>query len=261
VNYLYILTVAVTFWTSLPWQTKAGPALAFEAAIIKENKDPSAPSKRGCSETGSNIPKGRCQARNIWMRSIIALAYGISVDDVGDRIFNRPSWIESERYDLEAKAENSNASTEELESMLQTLLAERLKLKVHFEMRNLEQFTLVVGKNGPTLHESDGHAPFEVKTRLVSEGASKPFYKATATNSTITAFLSYIKPTFGHRILDNTALRGHYDFELTWASDASDFVTSPIDLAFQQQLAFRLESKKVPTSVLVIDHIERPSPN
>jgi uncharacterized protein (TIGR03435 family) len=113
------------------------------------------------------------------------------------------------------------------------------------------------------LHQSDGHAPFGVEVSRVSsaEGGSTPVYKATATNSTIALFLAYIKPTVGHRIFDKTLLGGRYDFELTWAANDLDFKNPPIDRAFQQQLGLRLESKKVPTSVLVIDHIERPSPN
>jgi uncharacterized protein (TIGR03435 family) len=183
------------------------------------------------------------------MRSIIALAYDIPAESIAQMVIG-PSWIASERYDLEAKAENDATPTAELRVMLQTLLAERVKLKVHFETRDIPGFILVVAKNGSKLQKStstDRHSLIGTSGRV------------TGKNARIAQLISSLTLRLGRTIVDQTNLDGGYDFLLTWTPDTEDPSGPSLFTALQEQLGLKLQSEKVPTNVLIVDHIERPS--
>lgn len=119
---------------------------SFEVASIK----PSAPDTRGMMKMGTS-PGGRYTASGITVKILIQQAY-----DLKDfQISGGPSWLTSERYDIVAKADMPNINRDQLKVLLQSLLAERFNLKVHRETKELPIYTLVVGKNGHKLHESE----------------------------------------------------------------------------------------------------------
>ena len=222
----------------------------------------------------------------------IQSAYGIFD---ADRISGAPSWPNSERFDIDAKMDGAaidalkNLSpadrTLARQQMLQKLLADRFKLTIHHETKELPAYTLVIAKTGSKLQEGKpgdtyangyrdsggrgGPGTVQIKGRggLVAQGA--PIVN-------LAGMLSWL---LGHNVVDRTGLTGKYDFTLQWTPDEGESpmlsnATSaanaqpPPDpngpslfMALQDQLGLKLESKKGPVEIIVIDHLERPSGN
>lgn len=134
---------------------------SFEVASVKPNNSrPSGPADitLGCHGTDSHspgmiVPLGRCIARFQPLRMVVALAYDIppaSMYPYQGEVLSGPSWMNSAVFDIEAKAE-APATQSELKAMLQTLLSERFKLKMHRETRELPVYALATTKNGQKL--------------------------------------------------------------------------------------------------------------
>ena len=130
------------------------PSPAFEVASVKPSS-PNSSSPFGGFPIIIPAPNGRLTATNVPLRLLVRMAY--SVQDF--QIDGGPSWQMSQRFDITAKAEDGTAATmQPLLPMLKTLLADRFKLKVHTETRELPVFALVIaredGKLGPSLKPS-----------------------------------------------------------------------------------------------------------
>jgi uncharacterized protein (TIGR03435 family) len=128
-------------------QQKATTApLSFEVASIKPSQ-----STPGIVMIGISTSGGRFTATGVTLRMLITRAY-----DIRDyQISGLPGWASSDRYDINAKAENPKATSAQIKLMLQSLLAERFNLKLHRETKKLPIYNLVVGKNGPKLKKSE----------------------------------------------------------------------------------------------------------
>ncbi len=284
-------------------QTPAAPASsepAFEVASIKPNKSGGRGMQIGIQ------PGGRFTAKNISLKKLIGMAYG--VEDF--LISGGPPWLDSERYDIDAKAEASSEgdmrkmSDEQMEAemdrrklMIQALLADRFKLTLHKDSKEFPIYALVIAKNGPKLKAAtaeelappeppdpknppkpDSKGMFKTRGRglrmgrgeLIGQGAQISFLADGLSNQ------------LGRTVLDQTGLKGNYDFELKWTPDESqgqmfkgpggpggpgDGPPPPdpngpsIFTAIQEQLGLKLETKKGPVEVLVIDHAEKASEN
>jgi bla regulator protein BlaR1 len=216
-------------------------------------------------------PGGRFTATNATLKMLIGFAY-----DLRDhQMAGGPSWLGSERYNVEAKADSatpippaSNGATMRL--MAQSFLAERFKLAVHHETKEEQVYELVVAKGGPKLKEATDTA--KGPQQGLGMGRGKVNGMAAAT-SLIARFLS---EQLGRSVIDKTGLTGKYDFALTWtpefgqqfpggdrpeAPPPTDANGPSIFTAIQEQLGLRLESAKGPVDVLVIDHAEKPDAN
>lgn len=183
-------------------QPAAGP-LAFEAASIAVNKS-------GGGRGGVRTDPERLTGRNATMKQLILYAY-----DVRNYQVSGPGWLDTERYDLEAKSEGS-ASTEQMRLMLRTLLADRFRLKAHRETKELPVYWLVVAKNGPKLRdEKEGDA-------LVKDGNLPPL-RAGANGMFLRGELAQLAEVLsrplGRPVLDKTGIKGRYFFQLEWALD------------------------------------------
>jgi uncharacterized protein (TIGR03435 family) len=260
----------------------AATAAVFEVASIK-------PDKSGSIVETMLFTPGGFTARGATVQMLIREAYGVEVNQIS----GAPSWLNSGKYDIEAKVDSSVA--EELrklspherkvegDRMLQALLAERFKLTLHRDTNNLPVYALMIAKNGPKLQESkpgdtypngfkgpDGHEGmhgllFTGKGQLTGQGVP------------IAILTQVLSEQLGRTVLDKTGLMSEYDFTLQWMPDVSQ--APPVGqqetdstpshessgpsmfTAIQDQLGLRLESKKGPVEVLVIDHVERPSEN
>ena len=267
-------------------QNTTAIAAVFEVAAIKPNKSGSDYNSLRGSPDGFT-------ATNITLRTLIREAY--AVED--HQITQTPSWLNSEKYDVQAKADKS--TIEELlklgpderklerQRMLQALLADRFKLSVHFETKQGPAYALVITKNGPKLHEAkpgesyangikgfDGLPIGPHRTRM----ASGELTVQALPMATVAQLLSM---HLGRTVLDKTGLMGNYDFTLQWTpaeretavfngpegsqlradSIPAEFSGPSIFAAVQEQLGLKLESQKGPVEILVIDHAERPSEN
>jgi uncharacterized protein (TIGR03435 family) len=231
------------------------PAPAFEAASIKPS--------RAEPNSGSGIPtsKGRISAYNVTLKRCIRGAY-----DVPESQIFGPKWIDEDRYDIEAKAAGP-ASDHELMKMLQALLSERFKLTFHRETRALPGYALVVGKTGIKAKRSQPDAESRSSSRTSARRV-----EIDAEACTMHQLALKLSEAVHLPVADLTAVEGTFDFKLGWTPDdmrAKPLGAVPTDLAggpsifeaLQEQLGLKLEARKVPTEVLVIDHAEKASEN
>jgi len=258
----------------------------FEVASIK-------PSRTGDDTVQLLMSPGKFTTRGETIKQIIKFAYDIKSDN---RLSGGPSWINSEKYDIEAKEEVSIAQkvqklpfeeqANQVRLMVQALLADRFKLKVSHETKDLPVYTLVVAKGGSKLKPTEVPPP-------ATDGTSAPNKQfrgfrmmgpgqLSATNIDV-SFLADIlsgQPELGRNVIDQTGLKGNYDWTLKWTPEetaamfkGADGSHAPADApppdssgpsiftALQEQLGLKLEPRKGPVETLVIDSIEKPSEN
>jgi uncharacterized protein (TIGR03435 family) len=226
--------------TSAQNGTSAEPQ--FEVASVK----PSAPGSRG--PTIYNPTRERFAITSITTKSLIAYAY-----DVRDfQVSGGPSWVGSKEYDIVAKPQGE-ASNERILAMARGLLAERFNLTLHHESKDMPVLALVVAKGGPRLQPSVGTGGPEVRGgrgRLVARKVTMGLLAAQLAGRVL-----------GRAVLDRTGIVGEFDVNLEWTPDESPDPGSSIFTALQEQLGLKLETQKGVVDVLVVDHVERPSPN
>jgi uncharacterized protein (TIGR03435 family) len=254
----------------------------FEVASIRSNKSESGFIMFGCHGTDSKFsgafgieppPLGRCVARRATLKSLIGEAYNLRGPDADKMISAGPNWLETDRFDVEAKAPEP-ATEGELHLMLQALLAERFQLKMHRSPKERGGCALVIAKGGPKLKASPAQEERKGLWRL----NGGPLVGQAASMSQLAKTLS---GPVGRPVTDETGLGGTYDFTLRWTPDESEpdwlaalppevraqlppreAPTGPsIFTALQEQLGLKLETRKVTIETLVIDHVERPSEN
>lgn len=223
----------------------------FEVASIK-------PSHSSSDESNVDSTKGgRLTCTNVSLKELIRLAFGVK----DYQIQGAPGWIDTDRYDIAAKAASpGNTNIEELKSLLRQLLADRFGMTFHRETRELPMYSLVVGKNGPKLTQ-DNDSPF-TRTRT---GCGH----LAGTRVTVDVLATMLSRLLEHDVLNRTGLLGKFDFKLDWTPDAGP-CPAPADApdlpsftaALQEQLGLKLESTKGEAAILIVDHLERrPSEN
>jgi len=227
--------------TSVDAQIEFTAARQFEVASIK----PSAPGTRG--PTIYNPTRERFALDGITLNSLIAYAY-----DVRDfQVSGGPSWLGSDQYNIVAKPQG-DVSNQNILEMARNLLAERFNLKLHRESKELSVLALTVAKGGPRLQSSEGTGP-EIrggKGRLILRNVTIGMFAAQLAGRVL-----------GRPVLDRTGITGEFDITLEWAPDESPNLGPSIFTAIQEKLGLKLESQKGTVEVLVIDHVERPTPN
>jgi uncharacterized protein (TIGR03435 family) len=186
---------------------------------------------------------------NFTLRRLIQKAYGIE----SYRLFG-PAWLETEKYDVAAKPP-TGSSDEQVSQMLRNLLADRFKLSLHWEKRELTVYVLVVAKNGPKLHEAKEYSPPQI---IMPPGRKK--MTGSIPISELAAWLRLAGP-FDLPVINETGLEGLFEVKLDWTPDdqSSSYGSSAPSIfnALQEQLGLKLEARKKPTDVLVIDHAEK----
>jgi uncharacterized protein (TIGR03435 family) len=266
----------------LPVVSTAPKVPAYEVASIK-------PHKSGTDMTMLRTTPVGFSGSNISLKALIQQAYGVEEN----QILGAPSWLGSARYDIEAKV--SSSDTDELHAlnadqrklMLQPLLADRFQLKVHTETRELPVLALVIAKGGPKLHEAK---PGDTYPNGIKgfDGPGGPGMmhmgpgQLTAQALPMSSVAQLLSSQLGRTVQDKTGLTGKYDFTLQWTPDRNappmhgapepgqqgPGAAAPTDssgpslfTAIQEQLGLKLESRKGPVEVLIIDHVETPSAN
>jgi uncharacterized protein (TIGR03435 family) len=180
-----------------------------------------------------------------------------------------PHWLDTNLYDVEAKADRPQ-SIDELHIMFQNLLVDRFKLRYHEETRVLPAYELVVDKSGIKMTVDNSPERFDIPPiEQMGPGMTQ------GTRCPMSHFAWMLSQVLRRPVVDETKLVGFYDFELNWnpyilrnrnmeaaLGEHPPTVTGPdIFTALREQLGLRLESHKAPVQVMVIDHVERPSAN
>jgi uncharacterized protein (TIGR03435 family) len=247
----------------------------FEVATIKRNVS-------GASGVADVFqPDGRYRASNMRLRDLVATAYRVR----GFQVVGGPEWVASERFDVEAKAENaaSFAFVPKADGtpafpdapflMIRELLKDRFKLVVHRETREGPVYALTVirpGARGPRLRppaddcfKSDPKPP-------ICEGIRQAPGRFTATSATMARLATSLSILLQRLVIDRTELSERFDFNLEWkpidsvvdpsASPAAEFAPSLL-AALDEQLGLRLEAQRAPMDYVVIDSAEPPTDN
>jgi uncharacterized protein (TIGR03435 family) len=170
-----------------------------------------------------------------------------------------PDWIDHELYNFDARADNPDTTPDQIREMLQALLADRFKLAAHRELQQAQVYSLIVGKNGSKMQEVPGGR----KNFINWTGPGQATFTE---NSTLLGLINVLSSVLGSPVTDDTGLKGSYSFSLEYTDPRDprprDADSRPdIFSAVQEQLGLKLEAKKGPVEVLMIDHIERPSQN
>lgn len=261
--------------TNMPLlQAPSGSRRSFEVATIKPNNE---------IHPGFNLSMNpeHFVARHVSVDNLISWAYYTKSDD---QILSGPSWTKTEFFDVEAKAGeadieaiNKMSQPERIEQsrlLVQSLLADRFALKASFRTEKLPVYALVVARGGPKITEVEATPippgtrpgtqppPGAHWSRIAKSGQYQ--YTASAWPMNLTAdWLSRFDEVGNRLVVDQTGLKGTYDFVLNGVSmqPVTDESATSIFTALQEQLGLKLVPQKAPVEVLVIEHVERPTPN
>ncbi len=228
---------------------------AFDVASVK----PEDPGRTHGSR--QNIDHGRLNYSNVSLLDCLESAYQVDGHFRENYQIAAPPWLKSERFTIVAQAPSGTTRTQAM-LMLQTLLAERFRLVVHHEERPMNVFALVISRGGPKLTEAVGR-------RSAYVGPSEPGNPDTAFRSAPISLLTWrLKIVAGRPVIDETGLRGVYDFRLPipamLLNGPNDLPADPdfspsLFTSLRERLGLELRPEKAPVDVLVVDHVERPT--
>jgi uncharacterized protein (TIGR03435 family) len=257
----------------------------FEVASVKRSVDPAAGLARPVGPAGgprvsagwSGGPgtdsPGQLIGRSVSLKSILLRAWSVKNYQVV-----APAWLDSERYDIAAKVP-PGATREQIPPMLRNLLAERFKLTVHRSTKELPVYALVVAKGGPRLKEAEPGAgaaePNQPMPRITTGADGFPefppgfkrnfilstpeFVKEWARNQSMEHLAGFLTGLVERPVLDMTGLQGEYEYTLSFrtGSDAAESPGPGLFAALQSQLGLKLDARKAPVEMLIVDHVER----
>jgi len=257
-------------------------ALAYATA---QTTDRARPEFAVTSVKPSNFPgrpevgnfNGRGYAKNATLKMIMATAFQIPIFQIS----GGAGWTDSDRFDVEGKAEDSKTGYIQLRLMMQSLLEDRFHLRIHRETRVSSVFSLVVAKGALKLKLSVDQTSPDASTPTSSpfDGPSRGSVlmgpgMLVANAASMSVLSKVLTPEMERPVLDRTNLTGRFDIRLKWmpdahsagGADASDVTTNTADLptvltALREQLGLELKSDRGPIEFLVIDSAEKPSPN
>jgi uncharacterized protein (TIGR03435 family) len=266
----------------------------WEAVAIRPCEDPDAGGRgRGATKGGGEGPSpGRLHqcttVMNLIRNAYVTFANGRRNPPERLPISGGPAWINSDRYQINAKAEGAPGPEMMQGPMLQALLEDRFKLKIHRETREVPVYTVTVAKGGPKL------LPFKVgscvpmptpparpepgqkvcgEARMGGKGTIPPTMNVELPGVSLDEWSKYLGGLLDRPVIDKTGITGLFDFHMEFVLDestpgvrltfpASDDPPGPsIFTAVQEQLGLKLESAKGPGEFLIIDSVERPTEN
>jgi bla regulator protein BlaR1 len=256
----------------------------FESASIKPHKSSGAVEMSRVSFT----PYG-FTATNVTLQTLIRDVYRVQAS----QIVGPPDLLNSDKYDIDARMEKSVSdelrkldpmqSLPERQRMLQALLADRFKLTVHHETKELPVYALIIAENGAKLQQAKPGDTYANGIKGPNGHPGGPgnvrMGRGTLTGQALSMadFVRALSDQLGRPVLDKTGLTGRYDLNLQWTPDDSQLPMfkatgtpsasqsaasgSSLFTTMQDQLGLKLESQDSPVEILVIDHVEKPSEN
>lgn len=247
-----ITAVAVAVGVTTPSALRAQGDLRFEVASVKSNDSAS-----GISN-GGGVRGDRFTATNVTVVQLLRSAYGVQEFQIADQ----PGWAGIDRFDITASLP-SGARPNGWPAMLQALLAERFALRLHREQRQTNVYALVVSNSGLELKAVDASRCAPPNGRC---GMNATPTEIIATGQSMDQLATRLSRSIGETVVNRTSVSGIFDFTLAWTQEeqfrAPGASASPaIFTALAEQLGLRLESQRAPIDVLVIDRVERPTPD
>ncbi|HKA00601.1 MAG TPA: TIGR03435 family protein [Candidatus Solibacter sp.] len=228
--------LAVLFCASIAYAQ-----IAFEITSVR----PSPPDQPGMS---MHETPGRVILQNATLGWAIKLAYHLQ----DYQLSGGPKWLDSDHYDIEGKGVPATANYKQKLVMLQALLADRFQLKFRRDKREVSGYVLLPAKGGIKVAKSaatDEKSSSSSGTNMVS-----------GKNETAAGLAAMLSDALGRPVLDETGFTDRFDFKLNWAPVNGEASASVFSL-LQEQLGMRLEARKVPVDVLVIEGAEKPAAN
>ena len=236
----------------------------FAVATVKPSP-PDAP--RG----GYGIRGQEVTTTGVTVNWMIKLAFNVHANQIS----GGPAWLDSERYDTVGKSDiPGEPNRDQMKLMIQKLLGDRFQLRFHKEKKELPVYAMVVAKDGPKITVSAGDPNDFPGIGFGREpGVLSLIGRNTGLNGVANGLQSNI---LDRPVVDQTGLTGRYDFKLRWTPDPTQWANfgvpataNPGDLdappdifaAFEKQLGLKLQPTKAVVDVMVIDRVERPSPN
>jgi bla regulator protein BlaR1 len=295
-----IATVAFAQSPSIPqWQRAAGGTMSFEVASIRQSKLGAEVSNNGELDfSAAYPPTGGLLTTTSDLLGYIIFAYKIVDTSQIPSLTNQlPQWAKTEEFDIQARAENHNPTKDQMRLMMQSLLADRFKLAIHTETRQLPIYALVLdkpGMPGPQLQPHPDDVPCAGANKpapagIVSEPPSfcgavqawavnnqRHVRMVDATMGQIAAFFAAMGGGQGgmdqRPVLDQTGLPGRFDFNIEFLPESKgprspntdDIPEAPgptFTEALKNQLGLKLVKQTAPVDTFVIEHVERPSEN
>ena len=253
-----------------------GAALAVAAAVCAQSAPQAAPAQPLAYEVVSIKPHQASADDGMWWRytpdgfstsgtplkNLIMGAYELIMPD---QLSGLPGWADSDPFDIQAKMdEDAAAAFQKLplkeqrhrhDLMLQSMLADRFQLKVHHEVRELPVYDLVIAKDGLKMKQAvaDPRSGWVMYDNRIF-GKSVP----------IDSFSDNLSNVVGRIVIDKTGLKGNYAVALKWTPDGQQETADSgpgIFAALQEQLGLKLVPAKGPVDTIVVDRVEKPSPN
>jgi uncharacterized protein (TIGR03435 family) len=222
----------------------------FEVVSVRPNKSTS-------YNSSFTTDQGRLVATNVGLRGLIWRAYGVQDYQVAG-----PDWISSERFDISATLPEAlpkgEAFAAALEVMMQKMLADRFQLVIHREQKIRPVYGLFVTKSGIKFKEA-------AASDCASHRGNSSGTHFVGTCVSMGAFAEFLAKRgrdlpVDLPVLDLTGLQGFYNLKLDWVPDSTSGVILPI--ALEEQLGLKLETRKAPIEILVVDSAQRtPSEN
>lgn len=266
----FAVTMLLSFCILSNARAEQKPAqLTFDVASIRQSK------AEGFGQVWDDDGGRGIKVRNMTLAGIIYFFFHI-VDE--NFITGIPKWAATERFDIDTVVSDEDAkayqklSKMQRDEMLQALLVDRFNLKTHFEQRQMPVLVLTVKKGGAKLQPATPLGPpgsLAYDGLMFADGRQDTMRFKSAPMSKLIKSLSAISD---HKVIDETGLTGVYDFSLKWdpsqgmsapSEGDSEGETSRLSIygAIEEQLGLKLQSRKLPQPVLVIDRITPPSEN
>jgi len=227
---------------------------AFEVASVKTNGTGAGEGSGRGREVVTSSPAG-VTMRNVHLKSIVQWAYHLQAIQVSG-----PGWLDDNRYDIVTRTA-AETPVERQRQMMQTLLADRFKLVFHRETKEMPAYIFTVAKGGHKLMPSESEGEMEIKPT-----SSKGRMAAMFTHVTLAQMSEMFSSPLQAVVVDETGLKGSYDFtlDMTPFIGGGDFhptgiedVITMIIQAANEQLGIKIEQKKAPAELLIVDHVEK----
>jgi len=266
---------------------QTGQKLTFEVASVKLNTETTGP------QGVRVLPSGLLTATRIPVRNLIGTGWGSDAIQRAAQIVGGPSWLDSEFYDISAKSSVKLAGNEgdfqNLQAMVRALLEDRFQARVHIEMREVPVYALMLAGKEPkfgTLFKKStakcytredppprDSPPDPARNCGIRGGNGNVTYVNVTMENVARSLAGY--PVVGRNVINRTGLEGNYDLHMEFipafvdspARDGSQVANPAADsgpnlfTALVEQAGLKLQAERAQIQFIVVDRIERPTPD